>query len=169
VELARGDRRCLERLAWLVDAATTTSTWAEAIHPGLGGGCAGDGHDGRATADFLSLVRDLLVREVDGGLDLLTALPEAWLGHHLEVHDAPTHHGLLSFAVRWHGDRPALLWDLRRHEGATGDVRLRVPGLDGSWSATAAKGEALLAAGALPVRPAEAAPDPDPDPEGSFS
>jgi len=166
VELAAGDPACLERLAWLVEAATTTSTWPSAIHPGLGGGCAGDGHDGAATAGFLSLVRDLLVREVRDGLDLVTALPEGWLGHNLEVHDAPTHFGLLSFAVRWHGDRPALLWDLRRRQGAIGDVRLRAPGLDPAWWTTAAKGETLLAAGTLPPPPEIA---PDPDPEGSFS
>lgn len=165
VELAAGDPQCLERLAWLLDAATTTFTWPEAIHPGLGGGCMGDGHHGWAAAEFLTFVRNLLVREVDGGLDLCTLLPEGWVGHNLEVHDAPTHVGLLSFAVRWHGDRPALLWDLRRRDGDVRSVRLRAPGLDPSWSTTVAKGEALLAAGALPPRPPEAAPDP----EGSFS
>jgi hypothetical protein len=163
VELAAGDRRSLERLAWLVDAATPTFTWPEAIHPGLGGGCMGDGHHGWAAADFLTFVRNLLVREVDGGLALCSMLPEGWVGQNLEVHDAPTHEGLVSFAVRWHGDRPALLWDLRRREGAAGAVRLTAPGLDPSWSTTEAKGEALLAAGAAPPRQAT------PEAEGSFS
>ena len=45
-------------------------------------------------------------------------LPDAWLGQGIEVHDAPTHHGVLSFAVRWHGDRPALLWELTPHADA---------------------------------------------------
>jgi hypothetical protein len=171
VELAAGDDRCLERLAWLVEAATPTFTWPEAVHPGLGGGCMGDGHHGWAAADFLSFVRSLLVREVDGGLALCSMLPEAWVGQNLEVHDAPTHHGLLSFAVRWHGDRPALLWDLRPHEGRPSDgapVRLTAPGLDPAWSTTEAKGEALLAAGALPPDVRPPAP-PEPAPEGSFS
>lgn len=160
VELAAGDPRCLERLAWMVDAATPTFTWPEAIHPGLGGGCMGDGHHGWAAADFLSLVRQLLVREVDAGLDLCSMLPEAWMGQNLEVHDAPTHFGPISFAVRWHGDRPALLWDLRSRGDAP--VRLRAPGLDSSWSTTEAKGEALLATGAL-TRPTVISE------EGSFS
>ena len=163
VELAAGDRRSLERLAWLVDAATPTFTWPEAIHPGLGGGCMGDGHHGWAAADFLTFVRNLLVREVEGGLALCSMLPEGWVGQNLEVHDAPTHEGLVSFAVRWHGDRPALLWDLRRRDGAAGPVRLTAPGLDPSWSTTEVKGEALLAAGAAPPRP------PAPEAEGSFS
>ncbi|HUQ39028.1 MAG TPA: hypothetical protein VM030_02655 [Acidimicrobiales bacterium] len=146
VELAAGDRRALDRLEWMVGAATSTWTWPEAIHPQLGGGCMGDGHHGWAAADFLTFVRDLLVREVDGGLDLCTMLPAAWDGQPIEVHDAPTAHGVLSFAVRWHGERPALLWDLRPHAGVdAGEVRLRAPGLDPSWSTTEPKGDALLA------------------------
>jgi hypothetical protein len=107
----------------------------------------GDGHHGWAAADFLSFVRDLLVREVDGGLALCSMLPADWAGQPIEVHDAPTHHGLVSFALRWHGDRPALLWDRRPHAGAEDAVvRLTAPGLDPTWSTTDAKGEALLAA-----------------------
>jgi hypothetical protein len=84
------------------------------------------------------------------------------MGQGLEVHDAPTHDGLLSFAVRWHGDRPALLWDLRRRAGDTRPVHLTAPGLDPTWSTGETRGDALLAAGAAP-RP------PEPAAEGSFS
>jgi hypothetical protein len=146
VELAAGDRRCLDRLAWMLEVASPTWTWPEAVHPRLDGGCMGDGHHGWAAADFLSLVRDLLVRETeDSGLALASAIPATWLGQGWEVHDAPTTYGLLSYAVRWHGDRPALLWDLQPHAGV-GAVRLTAPGLDPAWSTTEPKGEALLAA-----------------------
>jgi hypothetical protein len=47
--------------------------------------------------------------------------------------------------VRWHGDRPALLWDLERRAAApTAPVRITAPGLDPAWSTTDAKGETLL-------------------------
>jgi hypothetical protein len=144
VELAAGDRRALERLQWMVDAATTTSTWPEAIHPQLLGGCMGDGHHGWAAADFLSFVRNLLVREVPGGLALCSLLPDAWIGQSIEVHDAPTHAGRLSFAVRWHGERPALLWELDARDGDGAAVTITAPGLDPSFSTTDVKGEALL-------------------------
>jgi hypothetical protein len=145
VELAAGDRRALDRLQWLVGAATDTFTWPEAIHPQLGTGCMGDGHHGWAAADMLTLVRNLLVREVDGGLALCSMLPEGWVGQPLEVHDAPTHHGLLSFAIRYHGERPALLWDLRPHAASPpGPARISVPGLDPGWSTTELRGDALL-------------------------
>jgi hypothetical protein len=86
-------------------------------------------------------VRRLLVVEEPGGLVLLPVLPEGWRGQGLEVHDLPTTAGTLSFAVRWHGPRPALLWEL---EG-DGDVHLRAPGLDPAWSSAERRGEALLA------------------------
>jgi hypothetical protein len=143
VELEAGDRRGLDRLQWLLQAATSTYTWPEAIHPQLGTGCMGDGHHGWAAADFLSLVRNLLVRDVPGGLALCSLLPDGWAGESIEVERAPTHSGLLSFAVRWHGDRPALLWELDRR--GPGPVTISAPGLDPSWSSTEARGEALLA------------------------
>lgn len=144
VELEAGDRRALDRLQWFLDAATPTWTWPEAIHPALGGGCMGDGHHGWAAADLLSFARNLLVREVPGGLALCSQLPAGWEGQGIEVHDAPTHHGLLSFAVRWHGERPAVLWELRPHDREA-SVTFTAPGLDATWSSTDRGGEALLA------------------------
>jgi hypothetical protein len=162
-ELAAGDDRALERLSWLLDAASPTWTWPSSVHPHLGTGSGGDGHDGRVTAAFLSLVRDLLVRETaDAGLAVCSMLPEVWRGQPLEVHDAPTRVGRLSFAVRYHGDRPALLWDLKAEPGAA-SVRITAPGLDPGWSTTEHKGEALLAAATNP--PADVAIPI----EGSFS
>jgi hypothetical protein len=124
--------------------ATPTWTWPSAVHPATGGGTAGDGHDAVVSAGLLSFVRDLLVREDGDGLALSSLVPEAWLGQGWEVHGAPTAHGRISYAVRWHGERPALLWELEPHDGV-GPVRLTVPGLDPTWSSTDRRGEALLA------------------------
>lgn len=146
VELANGDRRALGRLRWMLDAATSTWTWPEAIHPRLPGGCMGDGHHGWAAADFLSMVRNLLVREsAPGELALCSMLPDEWWGQGIEVHDAPTHQGRLSFAVRWHGERPALLWELVPHADIE-RVTLTAPGLDASWTSDELRGEVLLQA-----------------------
>jgi hypothetical protein len=170
VELRAGDRRCLDRLAWLLDVATPTWTWPEAIHPRLDGGCMGDGHHGWASAELLMFVRDLLVREVPpgespdaGGADdsgdavlaLSSLVPDGWYGQGWEVHDAPTAFGRISYAVRWHGDRVALLWEVDPHPGQ-GPVRLVAPGLDPTWSTTDLRGEALL--GPVPVPPPPSPP-----------
>jgi hypothetical protein len=140
-ELETGDHRGWRRLRRVLDAATPTFTWPDVAHPRLGGGCGGAGHHGGAAAAFLDAVRRTLVRETPaGGLALLTVFPPEWAGQPLEVHDAPTHHGRISYALRWHGDRPALLWQCERP-----DVALAVPGLDRSFSTTEQSGEALLA------------------------
>jgi hypothetical protein len=111
----------------LLDAAT--STWSLPVE---------------ASARLLVTVRDLLLRESADGLVLLPDVPEDWYGRGIEVHDAPTGFGTCSFGIRWHGDRPALLWELDPHAGV-GPVRLTVPGLDPTWSSTEPRGEALLA------------------------
>jgi hypothetical protein len=71
------------------------------------------------------------------------------------VHDAPTAFGTISYAVRWHGDRVALLWEVQPHPGQ-GPVRLISPGLDPTWSTTDLRGEALL--GPVPVPPPSSLP-----------
>src|SRR5581483_7444689 len=140
-ELEAGDPKAWRRLRWMLDAASATFSWPEALHPRLGGGCLGDGHHGGAAAAFLGFVRQTLVRETpDGSVALLTIFPPEWTGQPLEVHEAPTHSGRISYALRWHGDRPALLWQCERP-----GVTLRVPGLDRSFSTAEQSGEALLA------------------------
>jgi hypothetical protein len=62
---------------------------------------------------FLLAVRSRLVRDDGPVLELLPGFPESWQGRPVEVHGLPTAGGTLSFAVRWHGERPAVLWDLR--------------------------------------------------------
>jgi hypothetical protein len=120
----------LERLDEVLDAASPTYTWA--------------GPHGPSSAAFLSLVRELLVRETPGGVALCSTLPPVWEGHPLEVHDAPTSHGAVSFAVRWHGQRPALLWERTPNDGGRSAVELTAPGLDPTWATTDLRGEALL-------------------------
>lgn len=139
-ELERNDPRAWERLRWLLESATPTHTWPEALHPQLGTGCMGDGHHGWALADFLSFVRAVLVREARwGGLELLGVLPPEWRGRPLSVRDAPTAYGRVSYEVSWEGEQPRLRWHCERP-----GIRLRAPGLSPDWQTTDAEGEALL-------------------------
>jgi hypothetical protein len=85
--------------------------------------------------------RAALVGDAGPDLELLPAPPPEWLGHDLEVHAAPTRHGTVGFALRWHGPRPALLWEVA---GSGPGLVVRAPGLDPAWSSTAPAGEALL-------------------------
>jgi hypothetical protein len=92
-------------------------------------------------------VRDRLLRETDDGVAVCNVVPDEWLGQGIEVHGAPTRFGPVSFAVRWHGDRPALLWD------APEGIRITAPGLDATWSSGKPKGDALLSPVAPPGTP----------------
>ncbi len=109
----------------------------------------------------LRMLADRLVRRTTDGLDLLVDVPDAWLGQPVEVLGLATPVGRLGFAVRWHGERPALLWELEAHPcpgHEVGPVVLRVPGLDRAFSSTGATGEVLLAAPAGRISPRNSIP-----------
>lgn len=71
---------------------------------------------------------------------LLPSFPVSWRGANLSAYQVPTLAGPVGFAVRWHGARPALLWEVPL------GVVVTCPGLDPTWSSTDPNGEALLAA-----------------------
>ena len=84
------------------------------------------GHDLAASAAVVHLARALVVADGHDGLAILPAFPLAWYGAAIEVHGLPTAWGRLSYAVRWHGSRPAVLWDLEPHPGV-GPVTITAP------------------------------------------
>lgn len=70
-------------------------------------------------------------------------IPQTWWGANFEAHGlvaGPRH--TVSLAVRWHGDRPALLWE------TTGERGLVLTGgaADRDWTSVETSGETLLAA-----------------------
>lgn len=138
-----GSTDAIDALRWLCRTGPN-GAWPDRVDPRTGAGVGSDGHDVRSTAAFLQFVRSLAVVERTEALDLLPVVPTEWYGQGLEVHDAPTTFGRLSFAIRWHGERPALLWDLEAPRSGAPAVSLRVPGLDPSWSTTDLRGETLL-------------------------
>jgi hypothetical protein len=91
-----------------------------------------------ASSGVLAETRDALVREVGATVALVPEFRPEWLGRPLAVHDAPLRRGRCSFAIRWHGARPALLWDV------PAGMRVRIPALDSRWESTEPVGETLL-------------------------
>ncbi len=76
---------------------------------------------------------------VSNGALLPSGLPADWLGQSVEAYGVPTGPvSTVSFAIRWHGSRPALLWE------QTGDpVELCAPALAPAWHTLEPKGETL--------------------------
>jgi hypothetical protein len=70
-------------------------------------------------AEYVSLVRNMLVREAGDGIALMSALSPAWLepGESVSVHDAPTTFGKVSFTLRPTGDGARLEWHADVPEG----------------------------------------------------
>lgn len=128
------------------EAASSAGSWSpepSSSSTPVSAEAAGSGDDPVLAARFVVDARGLIID--DSGLDLLLLpqFPTAWRGGNVEVHQLPTRHGRVSFGIRWHGARPALLWD---REGGTGTIRC--PGLDPDWSTTESRGETLLAGSA---------------------
>jgi hypothetical protein len=138
-----GDAAAIERLAWLLTAGGATWSWPAWVQPATGAATS-PGISPAATAAFLLAARTLLVAEAAPGHAAISPVTmAAWLGRAVEVHDLPLlAGGSLSYAVRWHGERPALLWEVR---GAPGPLRLTAPGYDRTFVTVEPSGDALLA------------------------
>jgi hypothetical protein len=99
--LLLGDDRAHRLARDLLALASPTLTWPEALHPLTGEGCMGDGMHGWASADWLLLLRAMVLQEFRGALVLTPALPRQWLrsGARIDVAGAPTRFGRLDFQI----------------------------------------------------------------------
>jgi hypothetical protein len=88
-------------LNWILDHATKTWTFPEAIHPETGGGCMGDGHHGWATSELCHLIRNMLFLEKEETLILFPVIPQHWLdeGNIISVKEAKSHFGTFDFSL----------------------------------------------------------------------
>ena len=129
--------------------ATTTLSWQEmrATASSVGTWPSTAGHDPLQAAGLLAAVVSALIDDTDPArLDLLPGWIELWRGQGVEIHGLAISAGQLSLALRWHGERPALLWEI---EPNVAGVRRGVPtllcsSLDPSWQGSGWRGEALL-------------------------
>ena len=84
----------------------------------------------------------LVAMRRDGVIEICPRrIDSAWLGVNFECHKllaTPEH--LISYAVRWHGDKPALLWEIDGPVGA----RVMASAIDSSFGGTDMRGETLL-------------------------
>ena len=96
-----------------------------------------------ASAIFLLALRRYLVGQPIRNSPTVALFPSynsKWFNTSLEVSNMPIANGEIGYAVRWHGDRPALLW-----EGTTNSqVHYIAPGLDPDWENSENRGEWLF-------------------------
>ena len=126
------------------------------------------GYDAGVVAARASAALDLGMLDGAEGPVLLPAWPDAWWGRAVEVHGVVTRFGRASFGLRWHGARPALLWEVLPGAGVDADrvtPVLTCPGLDPTWRGEGWSGEALLG----PVEPPEGLVEQSPAPPPAAS
>lgn len=98
-----GDVGAYKLIEYMLKLATPTFCWPEAIHPRTLGGCMGDGHHGWAAAEWLILMRNLVVHEEDDVLQVTRLIPAEWCepGKRVGIINAPTDFGPVSAAVEF--------------------------------------------------------------------
>ncbi|MDP0500645.1 MAG: hypothetical protein Q7P63_11155 [Verrucomicrobiota bacterium JB022] len=121
--LRHGDNRWQDVVRAVVDMASATGQWPEAIHPHTKGGCIGDGQHGWASAEFFMWVRNAFVREEGERLVIGSGLLPEWIesGEPMSFGPAPTPWGEVRVAMRhledelevqvlgeWRGQRPEI-------------------------------------------------------------
>jgi hypothetical protein len=78
-------------------------------------------------------------------VSILPGFDEPMLGQPIDVRNLPTPFGRLSYAVRWHGERPAVLWEcVAIHDDQDPSALKLVAPVFGHWSGSGERGETLL-------------------------
>jgi hypothetical protein len=97
-------------------------------------------NDSLATA--VRQFEEQLVAPIGDSADILAAgISSDWSLQPIEVFHLPgSATATVSYAIRWHGLRPAIVWEVEDDA-----LTLRCPVLDENWQSREAKGEALLA------------------------
>ncbi len=131
IALAAGDTRAAKDIGKMYERVVRRGVQAEL-------GPFSELERGASVGRFVAAVEHRLA---NGGDLLPMGLPASWLGVNFEMHGVPTSPvSTVSLAVRWHGDRPAVLWE------QTGrPLRLTATAADADWTSDAAAGEALWA------------------------
>jgi hypothetical protein len=124
--LLQGSPKGWDMMTWLLAHASPTCNWPEAIHPKSGGGSAGDGHHGWASAEWLMLVRQVLLSESEESITLAPGLPPEWLrtAGEIRVEEAPTRFGPLSYRIEWEDEGSNLRAQAGRDKLKTGTTLL---------------------------------------------
>lgn len=123
-----------EPLVPIRSLAGSTWSWPRAL--------CGDSPHSRA-ALLIGLTSLCIAELPDGVIDVFPGASSRWLGQKLSFTNMATSAGRLSTAVRWHGERPALLWELS--EGPTDrPFTLTCGRLDPGFATSERAGEALL-------------------------
>lgn len=155
--LLRGDGDFAARyLLATLNHATPLVTWCEERTPEPGAThCTGDRQHLWTPVSVVRAMRDMMVLEREGGLDLALGIPREWLatGGRVGVTEAPTHYGPVSYQMRYDRETGLLRGSVRfpsRAEPSSVTLHLRLPeGWDVADLAGASGPEPVIENGAM--------------------
>ncbi len=104
-----------EILGWTLSNQTLPGTfaWAEQVDPENGGFSGGDMPHAWAAASYATLVREMVVSENKGALELFTGVPDWWLEAEqtINLRECPTHFGVLDLRTESSVQQTDSGWD----------------------------------------------------------
>lgn len=117
VLLRAGDPRYFNLMSAVAGLATSTGQWPEAIHPGTGGGCMGDGQHVWAAAEWVLMIRNCFVREEGDQLILCSGIPRIWLEKKQTISFGPalTRFGSIEISIRPREQHVVVAWSGQWH------------------------------------------------------
>ena len=123
--------------------------WVHALGAGFSFGFDAASQPPSVAASAAFVIRatcELAVERADG-LDVFSGYVPSLAGREIDVRQLPTRWGIVSYSLRWHGRRPAVLWEMTpwRGRSAAHEFALTASTLDPRWQHRGSEGEALLA------------------------
>ncbi|MEZ5372004.1 MAG: hypothetical protein R2704_04605 [Microthrixaceae bacterium] len=122
--------------------------WPDVVHPTRPLGVGDHGASVATMGLLVAAALDLAAPLAGDSVPAFAGFPSAWWGRPAQFSDLPVADGTVSCALRWHGARPALIWELTPWAslgGRPAPAPLRAPALDPGFSTSEVAGEALLA------------------------
>lgn len=118
VLLRADDKRFIPLLNKVADLASPTGQWPEAVHPRTLGGCMGDGQHAWAAAEWITLLRNIFVREENDVLILCAGIPSEWLKENTNLYFGPayTSFGIIKIWVKPCDNKTTIEWECNFHK-----------------------------------------------------
>lgn len=144
---ARLRRRCLDLGVGSPLIGARADERIVALGSGLSFADAAGRPSAAQSASFVIRATAELAADRADAVDLYPGYVASLAGNELDVTAVPTRWGILSFSLRWHGRRPAVLWELApwSQRSPVRPFALTCSSIDPTWRSTDRSGEALLA------------------------
>lgn len=150
VLMRAGSAKAFDLVRTVAHLATPTGQWPEAIDPRTGAGCMGDGHHVWAAAEWILMLRNMVVREEGNTLVIGEGFMPEWLelGRPLHLGPVPTTFGPVEVTIHPRAGHVDVEWKpaFRREP----DVVIAIPGL-GRVTAPAGSASIRLAREEVPL------------------